>query len=497
MIMRRGSRDRQNTFEGLCFLAPSILGFLVFTLVPLVMSLALAFSNWDLKLHNMFRATPIHFVWFDQFRRLLFQEGDFWRFLGNTLFLMMGIPVSVAGSLALALLLDKEMKGGSRRVFAWLIAGAIMVAGVVLLTAVGAGKSAFFILICGIASGILVMGILGGSAIYRTLFFLPSFTSGVAVYLLWRKMYNPLGGPINAILAGPLDTLGRGVRGVPSSWIQAGEWVCLGLMALVFVYAILQIERQWRDGELGTAGAILMILFVALPVGFAHRWSGNAAGAWLTTIVAAGALLRFGFRSVRISRAFKAPWQRNLGAGLMLSWGLMVVMFILLGLGIVFRGLPQWSAAGLTPPQWLSSYGWAKPAIMIMGFWAAIGSNNMLLYLAGLSNVPQELYEAADMDGASAFQKFWHVTWPQLAPITFFIIIMSVIGGMQGGFDMARTMTEGGPAGATTTLSYFIYSEGFETGRLGFASAVAWTLFAMVFVITLLNWKIGSRYVND
>ena len=74
---------------------------------------------------------------------------------------------------------------------------------------------------------------------------------------------------------------------------------------------------------------------------------------------------------------------------------------------------------------------------------------------------------------------------------------MSVIEGMQGGFEMARTMTEGGPAGATTTLSYFIYNEGFETGRLGYASTAAWILFSVIFILTLLNWKVGNRYVNE
>jgi len=121
----------------------------------------------------------------------------------------------------------------------------------------------------------------------------------------------------------------------------------------------------------------------------------------------------------------------------------------------------------------------------------------MLLYIAGLTNIPPELYEAADIDGASPRQRFWNVTWPQLAPITFFIFIMSVIGGLQGGFEMARTMTQGGPAGSTTPLSYFIFTQGFETGRFGSASGVAWALFALVLSVTLINWKFGSRYVND
>jgi len=89
------------------------------------------------------------------------------------------------------------------------------------------------------------------------------------------------------------------------------------------------------------------------------------------------------------------------------------------------------------------------------------------------------------------------VTWPQLAPTTFFIAVMSVIGGLRGGFEIARTMTQGGPAGATTYLSYFIFTEGFDTGRLGYSSAVAWVLFAMTFALTLFNWKFGNRYVNE
>ena len=101
------------------------------------------------------------------------------------------------------------------------------------------------------------------------------------------------------------------------------------------------------------------------------------------------------------------------------------------------------------------------------------------------------------MDGASALQRFWHITWPQLAPITFFIAIMGVINGLQGGFEMARTMTLGGPAGSTTTLSYFIFTEGFETGRLGYASAIAWVLFGLVLVFALVNFRFGNRGGND
>jgi multiple sugar transport system permease protein len=204
-----------------------------------------------------------------------------------------------------------------------------------------------------------------------------------------------------------------------------------------------------------------------------------------------------GVRLVRGAPGFSRQSTYRLGENLMFSMGLMFVAFVLIGLGRVLYHLPAMAGDGLHPPDWLIDFHWAKPSLMIMALWAAIGSNNMILYLAGLKNIPQELYEAAEIDGASGLQRFWHITWPQLAPFTFFIFVMSVIHGLQGGFEMARTMTQGGPAGATTTLSYFIYIEGFETGRLGFASAAAWALFALVFLMTLFNVKFGNRYVND
>jgi multiple sugar transport system permease protein len=158
---------------------------------------------------------------------------------------------------------------------------------------------------------------------------------------------------------------------------------------------------------------------------------------------------------------------------------------------------PALAAWSLTPPEWLQSVTWAKPALILMGVWGAIGSNNMLLYLAGLSNIPVELYEAADIDGANRWQRFWNITWPQLAPTTFFILVMSCIGGLQGGFEQARIMTNGGPARSTTTISYYLYTEAFELNNMGFGCAVAWTLFLMVFALTLVNWRFGNQIVAE
>jgi multiple sugar transport system permease protein len=282
-------------------------------------------------------------------------------------------------------------------------------------------------------------------------------------------------------------------------------WVFLAIVVFLATKMLLHLYRQWRDGELGTAALIIPLAFTLLPLALGQLWLADTGGTWfgvspvqlagLAVLIGLAVLLVRGFKG----REFSCPGGEGFGGAAMICLGAMVLQFILIGLSNVFVRLPGMAgeAQGITPPEWLASIHWAKPAIMIMGFWVAIGSNNMLLYLAGLSNIPQELYEACDIDGANRRQRFWNVTWPQLAPTTFFIVVMASIRGLQGGFEMARTMTKGGPAGATTTLSYFVFTEGFETGRLGFASATAWTLFIMIFCLTIFNWKFGNRYVND
>jgi multiple sugar transport system permease protein len=161
-------------------------------------------------------------------------------------------------------------------------------------------------------------------------------------------------------------------------------------------------------------------------------------------------------------------------------------------LGRVLLGRPlDW------PPGWLTSVGWAKPALMFMSFWTLVGGYNMVLYLAALQGVSPELYEAADIDGANPWQKLRHVTWPQVSPTTFFILTMSLIGGLQSGFEEAFIMTGGGPAGATTTVSYYIYNHAFTWHNMGYAAAIAWVLFAAVLAVTVLNWRVAGRAVRE
>jgi multiple sugar transport system permease protein len=488
-------KQTRRVATGLAFLAPNIAGFLLFTLVPLVISLVMAFTNWDIRLHNMFRNQPLRFVGFENFSRL-FAEPDFLKYLGNTLFLMMGIPFGVAGSLTAAVLLSKDLRGRKRCVRGLVFALLGLVLGLGLLTIFGLGASSLVILLGGVAGLILVGGALGGRTVYRTLFYFPHFTAGVATFILWKKLYNPHTGPINGALRPVLQQVGGWVNGVPAPVVQSGLWICAAAMGSLAFYGGRRLRSMFRDGDVGLVSMLFAGVLLVVPGVLALRWMPTSAAACVAIAGAAVCIVWIAF-SFGGDRDFRGAPMTGFGTAAMLGGGLLICQLILLGIGNVLYHLPAMSASGLDGPEWLARYEWAKPSLMIMGLWAAIGSNNMLLYLAGLSNIPQELYEAADIDGATGWVRFWHVTWPQLAPVTFFVLVMSVIGGLQGGFEMARVMTQGGPAGSTTTLSYYVYIEGFESGRLGYASAVAWTLFLLVFAVTLFNWRFGNRYVQQ
>jgi multiple sugar transport system permease protein len=293
--------QKKETIAAYAFLAPNLLGFLIFTSIPVGASLFLSFVKWDLL-------TPPSFVGFDNFIRL-FQDENFWYYCWNTVYLMLAIPIGMAGSLLLAIGMNQKLKG---------------------------------------------------IVFFRTVYFLPTLCSGVAIYMLWRLIYNPEFGVLNSMISG----------------------------------------------------------------------FGNMIG------------------------------------------------------------------ISMTGPMWLQDEAWAKPALIIMGVWQTVGGYNMILYLAALQGVPRDLYDAAEVDGASSYQKFWNVTWPQISPTTFFIAIMGVIGGFQAGFDPAYIMTGGGPNGSTTTIIYHIYNNAFKWHNMGDAAAAAWFLFIIVLLFTMLQWRFFGRQVH-
>lgn len=149
---------------------------------------------------------------------------------------------------------------------------------------------------------------------------------------------------------------------------------------------------------------------------------------------------------------------------------------------------------GMTdPPGWLNSQVYALPAIIIVAIWKNLGYN-MLLFLSGLQNISTTYYEAAELDGANGWQKVRHITWPLLSPTTFFVFVMSVINSFQV-FDLVQLMTRGGPGRATSTLAHYIYQNAFKFFYMGYASALAYLLFAMVLVITLINMTMQRKVV--
>lgn len=351
------------------FLGPNFVGFMVFTLVPVVASLFGSFTSWSLE-----PSVPLEFIGLANYRRLL-TDQDFYFYFFNTLYMMVTLPFSIFGSLLLAVLLSEryDLKGKLGKLALAVISMLVTVAAVAVLAMSGAPNMAYVIAALGI---ITALGFYFGSICYRTVLYLPHFTAGAATILLWSQLYNPHFGLINSTL--------EATAGLVGADIETPQW----LISTKGLLGFLDLPRQFNSG---------------------------------------------GF-----------------------------------GLG-------------------------AREAIMIMGLWAAVGGTQMLLYLAGISGIPRHLYEAAEIDGAGWWQKLWHITVPQVAPITFFIFVMGVIHGLQGGFEAIRLMTQGGPAGTTTTLTYFIYQQGFEELDLGYGSSIAWFLFVLIMAVTLLNWKYGNR----
>jgi multiple sugar transport system permease protein len=159
-------------------------------------------------------------------------------------------------------------------------------------------------------------------------------------------------------------------------------------------------------------------------------------------------------------------------------------------LGLVNQALaPLCHLLGVHPPGWLDDPAWAKPALILMSAWGV--GNSMIIYLAGLQDVPEALYEAAEIDGASKWQQFWHVTLPMLMPVVYFNLVMGIIGALQT-FTQVFVMTggtEGTPAQSTLMYAPYLFATAFFDLRMGYASALAWVLFCIIALLTLLATK--------
>ncbi len=150
------------------------------------------------------------------------------------------------------------------------------------------------------------------------------------------------------------------------------------------------------------------------------------------------------------------------------------------------------SFVGIDGPAWLASQTWVKPALILKSTWG-IGAN-MIIILAGLQGIPVSLYEAARIDGANWWQEFRNVTVPMLSPVLFFVIVISIINSFQILTDVL-VMTQGGPGTASFVYVYYIYQAAFQYLKMGYASALAWILFAIILVLTLLQLWGSKRWV--
>ena len=147
------------------------------------------------------------------------------------------------------------------------------------------------------------------------------------------------------------------------------------------------------------------------------------------------------------------------------------------------------------PPTWLANRDSALYSVILINVWAAMGGNTMLIFLAGLQGVPKELYEAAEIDGAGALYKWWHITLPLLTPTIFFNLVLAVIGALKV-FTTAWVATQGGPSYATWFFALHIYTEAFQYFRLGYGSALAWLLAVILMFFTFIQVSYSRRWVH-
>lgn len=136
------------------------------------------------------------------------------------------------------------------------------------------------------------------------------------------------------------------------------------------------------------------------------------------------------------------------------------------------------------PPGWLADFKWSLPSIMIIYVWQQVGYYS-IVFLAGLKGLPEDVYEAAKVDGASSIRQFFSLTVPLISPTTFFLTIMGIIGSFKV-FDQISVLTQGGPGSSSSVMAYYVYRTAFDYFEMGYANTLAWALFVLVFIVTLV-----------
>ncbi len=246
-----------------------------------------------------------------------------------------------------------------------------------------------------------------------------------------------------------------------------GNWNWVGLE---------NFKKIWSDKWFVTS-LINTIIFAVVVV----------AGTLLISIVLAAILDKYCYGKTPIRLALFMPYISNVVA-VSIVW---VMMYSPWG---PFTQLVK--ALGVeNPPQWLGDEKWSLIAVIIMTIWGGIGYA-VIIYSAAIQSFPKELYEAADVDGAGEITKFFKLTVPFLRPTTFFLIITTLISSFQV-FAPIQLMTRGGPGSSSSVLVYYIYESAFSFYKMGYASAMCWILFILLFSVTILQWTQQKRWSND
>lgn len=156
----------------------------------------------------------------------------------------------------------------------------------------------------------------------------------------------------------------------------------------------------------------------------------------------------------------------------------------------------QWIAGlGLDAPNWLGEPWLALVALTLLTVWKQLGLN-VVLYLTALQAIPDTIYEAAALDGATGWKRIRHVTFPLLAPMTFFVVVQSLVATFQG-FELVYVLTQGGPLAGTEVLGFLVYSTAFSQGQFGYGAAIAFAGFGLVFAVTWMQWRWGGATRSD
>lgn len=284
----------------------------------------------------------------------------------------------------------------------------------------------------------------------------------------------------------------------PAAW-----WFLAPALALIFVFFFLPVVASlllsftdfdiYAVGDLGNARWVGLRNYVQLldtPLfwqALRNTFYFALVGGPLSISVSLGAALLLNQRAVRFKGFFRtvyfAPFVTTLVAVAIVWRYIFHTRYGLLNYAL--------GVFGAGPIDWLGDPRWAMPAIILMTVWKSFGYN-MLIFIAGLQAIPEELYEAARIDGASAWQRFRHVTLPGLAPTLVFVTVITMIGFFQL-FVEPYVMTQGGPLRATTSVVLLMYEEGFRWWRMGYSAAVAFVLFLVILAATLVQLRLQRQ----